>query len=112
MSGTRLKDILEDVADNIFHPDPYYQQGGDMVRTGGLAYTIDIGKRAGSRISGMTLLKSGAAIDPGKDYVVAGWASVNEGTQGPAIWDVVAKHIEAKKTVSVKALDAVKVVGA
>ena len=112
MSGTRLKDILEDVADNIFHPDPYYQQGGDMVRTGGLAYTIDIGKRAGSRISGMTLLKSGAAIDPGKDYVVAGWASVNQGTEGPAIWDVVAKHIEAKKTVSVKSADAVKVVGA
>ncbi len=112
MSGARLHEILEDVADNLFHPDPYYQQGGDMVRTGGLGYTIDIGKRAGGRISGMTLLKSGQPIDAGKDYVVAGWASVNQGTEGPPIWDVVAKHITAKKVVSAKALDSVKVVGA
>ena len=61
MTGARLKEILEDVADNIFNPDPYYQQGGDMVRTGGLGFTIDISAKAGSRISGMTLLKSGAA---------------------------------------------------
>ena len=112
MRGDRLKEILEDVADNIFHPDPYYQQGGDMVRTGGLGYTIDVGKRAGHRISNLKLLGSGAAIEPGKDYVVAGWASVNQGTEGPDIWDVVARHIEAKKTVSTKALDSIKVVGA
>ena len=112
MSGARLKDILEDVADNLFHPDPYYQQGGDMVRTGGLGFTIDIGKGAGSRISGMTHLKSGKPIDAGRDYVVAGWASVNEGTEGPPIWDVIARHIEARKTVSVRPSDAIKIVGA
>ena len=112
MSGARLKEVLEDVADNIFNPDPYYQQGGDMVRTGGLGYTIDIGKPIGSRISGMTLLKSGTAVEAGKDYVIAGWASINQGTEGPPIWDVVANHITKKKTVSAKALDAVKIVGA
>ena len=112
MKGERLKEVLEDVADNIFHPDPYYQQGGDMVRSGGLGYTIDVSKKVGSRISGMTLLKTGKAIDAGKDYVVAGWASVNQGTEGPPIWDVVARHIEAKKVVSTKPLDTVRIVGA
>ena len=111
MSGARLKDVLEDVADNIFHPDPYYQQGGDMVRTGGLGYTVDVTAKAGSRISGLRLVKTGAAIEAGKDYVVAGWASVNQGTEGPPIWDVVASHIEAKRTVSVKSTDAIRVVG-
>ncbi len=111
MTGARLKEILEDVADNIFHPDPYYQQGGDMVRTGGLGYTIDISKRAGNRISDMRLVKTGAVIEAGKEYVVAGWASVNESTQGPPIWDVIAKHIENRKVVSAKALDSVKIVG-
>ena len=68
MTGARLKEILEDVADNLFNPDPYYQQGGDMVRCGGLGYTIDIGKPMGSRISAMTHLKSGQPIDPARDY--------------------------------------------
>ena len=111
MSGQRLKDILEDVADNIFNPDPYYQQGGDMVRTGGLGYAIDISKPIGSRISNMTLLKSGAAVDAAKDYTVAGWASVNQGTEGPPIWDVVAKHIETQKTVRVGDNQSVKILG-
>ena len=109
MTGKRLKEILEDVADNIFNPDPFYQQGGDMVRTGGLGYAIDIAMPAGQRISGMTLLKTGAPIDPGKNYVVAGWASINQGTEGPPIWDVVAKHIEAKKTVRANEAGAVKI---
>jgi len=112
MDGKRIKDVLEDVADNIFNPDPFYQQGGDMVRSGGLGYTIDISKPIGQRISRMTLLKTGQPIDPGKDYVVAGWASVNEGTEGPPIWDVVAKHLEAAKVVAPRETDAVKVVGA
>lgn len=112
MSGSRLKEVLEDVADNIFNPDPFYQQGGDMVRTGGLGYTIDISKSIGHRISGMTLLKSGAPLDASKDYVVAGWASVNQGTEGSPVWDVVAKHIESKKVVAPRETDAVKVVGA
>ena len=111
MTGARLKEILEDVADNIFNPDPYYQQGGDMVRTGGLGYTIDIAKPVGQRISAMTLLKSGAALEASKEYTVAGWASVNQGTEGPPIWDVVAKHIEAQKSITVAESSAVKIVG-
>jgi S-sulfosulfanyl-L-cysteine sulfohydrolase len=111
MSGARLKEILEDVADNIFHPDPYYQQGGDMVRTGGLGYAIDIAKPIGQRISNMTVLKTGAAVEAAKDYTVAGWASVNQGTEGPPIWDVVARHIETQKTVTATENTAVKITG-
>ncbi|MEO0766986.1 MAG: thiosulfohydrolase SoxB [Pseudomonadota bacterium] len=102
MTGEFLKVVLEDVADNIFNPDPYYQQGGDMVRTGGLGYHIDVREPQGSRISNMTLLSTGEAIDPDRSYVVAGWASVNEGTQGPQIWDVVESHVAKMGTVTVK----------
>jgi sulfur-oxidizing protein SoxB len=111
MSGARLKDILEDVADNLFNPDPYYQQGGDMVRCGGLGYTIDVGQPAGARISALTHLKSGKPIEAARDYTVAGWASVNEGTEGPPVWELVEKYVAAKKTVKVESSDAVKVVG-
>ena len=111
MTGARLKEILEDVADNLFNADPYYQQGGDMVRVGGLSYTIDVGKAGGSRISDLTHLKSGKALDPAREYVVAGWASVNEGTEGPPIWDVVMKHIAEKKVVAPKELQNVRVIG-
>ena len=111
MSGARLKEILEDVADNLFNPDPYYQQGGDMVRCGGLGYTIDPAKPAGSRISAMTHLKSGAPIDPLKDYMVAGWASVNEGTEGPPVWELVETYVARKKVLRVEPNTAVKVVG-
>ena len=111
MTGEYLKVVLEDVADNLFNPDPYYQQGGDMVRTGGLGYRIDISKPQGSRISNMTLLKTGEQIDPAKTYQVAGWASVNEGTEGPPIWDVVEAHIRKQGTVSAPENDSVEVVG-
>lgn len=111
MSGKLIHEILEDVADNLFNPDPYYQQGGDMVRVGGMGYRIDVSKPIGSRITDMTLLKSGEKIDPSKNYVVAGWASVGEGTEGPAIWDVVADYIKRKQTVSVKPNNSVKVEG-
>ncbi|WP_439604813.1 thiosulfohydrolase SoxB, partial [Shinella sp.] len=100
MSGRMLKDILEDVADNLFNPDPYYQQGGDMVRVGGMAYRIDPNGAAGQRISEMTLLATGEAIDASRDYTVAGWASVNEGTEGPAIWDVVEAYLAANPVVN------------
>ncbi|MCR9109404.1 thiosulfohydrolase SoxB [Marivita sp. XM-24bin2] len=112
MTGEFIKIILEDVADNIFNPDPYYQQGGDMVRIGGMGYRIDVRKPQGERITDMTLLKTGEAIDPAKNYVVAGWASVNEGTEGPQIWDVVEAHIKKLGTVSVQPNDSVTVVGA
>jgi sulfur-oxidizing protein SoxB len=112
MSGERLKEVLEDVADNLFNPDPYYQQGGDMVRCGGLGYAIDVSKPIGQRISAMTHLKSGQPIDPKKDYVVAGWASVNEGTEGPAVWDLVERYVAAEKTVRVAPNSSVKISGA
>jgi sulfur-oxidizing protein SoxB len=112
MTGERLKEILEDVADNLFNPDPYYQQGGDMVRCGGLGYTIDVGKQMGSRISAMTHLGSGKPIDPAKEYAVAGWASVNQGTEGPPVWDLVERYVAGKKTVRIPANRAVKVLGA
>jgi sulfur-oxidizing protein SoxB len=112
MTGARLKEIFEDVADNLFNADPYYQQGGDMVRCGGLGYTIDIRKGAGSRIGSMTHLKSGKPIDAGKEYTVAGWASVEEGAQGPAVWDVVERYVAARKNVRVPENRSVKVTGA
>jgi sulfur-oxidizing protein SoxB len=111
MTGEFLHVVLEDVADNLFNPDPYYQQGGDMVRTGGLGYRIDITKPQGERITEMTLLKTGEAIDASKTYQVAGWASVNEGTEGPAIWDVVESHIAKQGTVSVTPNNSVQVIG-
>ncbi|MFK7869205.1 MAG: thiosulfohydrolase SoxB [Roseobacter sp.] len=112
MTGEFLHVVLEDVADNLFNPDPYYQQGGDMVRVGGLGYRIDITKPQGDRITEMTLLKTGEAIDPAKTYQVAGWASVNEGTEGPQIWDVVEAHIAKQGTISLDPNNSVKVIGA
>jgi sulfur-oxidizing protein SoxB len=101
MTGEMLKTVMEDVADNIFNKDPYYQQGGDMVRVGGLAYAIDPNAAMGSRISDLRLLKEDAPIEPSRNYVVGGWASVNEGTEGPQIWDVVESHIRSAGTVRV-----------
>ncbi len=112
MSGAQLKDVLEDVADNIFHPDPYFQGGGDMVRVGGMGYAIDVSKPMGQRISELTHLKSGKPIEASRNYVVSGWASVNEGTQGPPIWDVVKTYVERQKTVKLEPNQAVKVTGA
>lgn len=111
MTGEFLHVVLEDVADNLFNPDPYYQQGGDMVRVGGLGYRIDVSKPQGDRITEMTLLKTGEAIDPAKTYQIAGWASVNEGTEGPQIWDVVEAHIAKQGTISLDPNNSVQVVG-
>ena len=112
MTGARLKEILEDVADNLFNPDPYYQQGGDMVRVGGVSYTIDVGKSVGGRICELTCCGPASRSMPAKDYVVAGWASVNEGTEGPPIWDVVMRHIQKKRVVAPQEAGRVRVVGA
>jgi sulfur-oxidizing protein SoxB len=111
MKGERLKEVLEDVADNIFNPDPYYQQGGDMVRCGGLSYAIDVSQPIGKRISKLTLLRTGEAVEASKDYAIGGWASVNEGTEGPAIWDVVSDYISDKKVLNVAPSNAVEVSG-
>ncbi len=95
MSGAMLKTVLEDVADNLFNADPYYQQGGDMVRVGCMGFAIDPAQTMGSRISDMVVLKTETPVEAARDYVVAGWASVNEGTEGPPIWDVVSDHLKA-----------------
>jgi sulfur-oxidizing protein SoxB len=112
MTGGRLKDVLEDVADNLFNPDPYYQQGGDMVRAGGVAYTVDIGQPIGSRISDLRMLRTGRPLELNAEYVVAGWASVNEGTEGPPIWDVVSNYIRDKRVVAPKETERVRIIGA
>ena len=112
MSGARVKEVLEDVADNLFNPDPYYQQGGDMVRVGGISFDIDPDARFGQRISRLVLLRSGTPIDPGRDYWVAGWASVAEDVEGPPIWDVVKAHLAATRVVSVPETAPVRLVGA
>jgi sulfur-oxidizing protein SoxB len=91
MTGAQIKAVMEDVCDNLFNPDPYYQQGGDMVRVGGMDYACAPAEGVGSRISDMTL-DSGRAIEAGKTYKVAGWASVNP-QQGKPVWDVVANHL-------------------
>ncbi len=111
MSGARLQEVLEDVADNLFNPDPYYQGGGDMVRVGGVSYSIDIHKPMGSRISDLTLRASGKLLEPAKEYVVAGWASVNEDTEGPPIWEVVTNYIQKKGVVAPQEAGHVRVVG-
>ena len=105
MSGEMIKTILEDVADNLFNPDPYYQQGGDMVRVGGLQYTCDPNAAMGKRIDNMML--KGKPIEAGKTYKVAGWAPVSEEAKdsGPAVWDVVANYLRGQKVISQRALN-------
>ena len=112
MTGEFIHIILEDVADNLFNPDPYYQQGGDMVRIGGMGYRIDINKPQGERITELTLLKTGERIDPSKTYIVAGWASINEGTEGPQVWDQVENYIRRNGIVKVNPNNSVQVIGA
>jgi sulfur-oxidizing protein SoxB len=108
-TGEQIKGILEDVADNIFNPDPYYQQGGDMVRVGGMSYDITPNAKNGSRINNMTL--KGKPIDANKKYKVAGWASVQEGVQGEPIWDVVSGYLRDKKVIKGVKINTPKVVG-
>ncbi|MDF2231770.1 thiosulfohydrolase SoxB [Albimonas sp. CAU 1670] len=112
MTGETLKTVMEDVADNIFNTDPYYQQGGDMVRVGGMSYRIDVSAPMGSRISQLTLTDTGETIEAAKSYTVAGWASVNEGTEGPQIWDVIEAHVRKLGTVNQAPSETVTVVGA
>ncbi|GHF44820.1 thiosulfohydrolase SoxB [Seohaeicola zhoushanensis] len=109
MTGAQLKEILEDVCDNLFNKDPFYQQGGDMVRVGGMSYTCHVNNDMGGRIAEMAL-DDGTAIEADKTYTVGGWASVNEGTEGPAIYDLMEQFITAKGTVNVPDTRTVKVV--
>ena len=104
MSGSELKTILESVADNLFHTDPYYQQGGDMVRVGGIDYTCDPDATMGSRISDLRLA-SGQQLDASKSYKVAGWATVGTQSPGAPVWDVVAEYLKSKQTIKVEKLN-------
>lgn len=109
MTGADIKLILEDVCDNLFNPDPYYQQGGDMVRLGGLDYALDPLAEAGKRITDM-VLDDGSKVEANKNYVVAGWATVGSQSPGPAVWDQVADYLRHKKTVHIDKLNTPKLV--
>jgi sulfur-oxidizing protein SoxB len=109
LSGEKIKAVLEDVCDNLFNPDPYYQQGGDMVRVGGMGYTCNPAATMGSRISDMRL--HGKAIAAGKNYRVAGWAPVAEGATGEPAWDVVARYLRARKTIATPKLESPRLIG-
>ena len=110
-SGQRIHEILEDVCDNLFNKDPFFQQGGDMVRVGGMGYSCAPNEEIGSRISDMTLLSTGEPIDPKRNYVVAGWASVNEGVEGPAIFDMMQTWLAKQSTIDVQPNQSVKYTG-
>ncbi len=108
-TGTQMKEILEDVCDNLFNKDPFLQQGGDMVRVGGMSYTCSPNADMGGRISDMRLMSTGELLEADKKYVVGGWASVNENVEGPAIYDLMEKHITQKQVVSLHDQPTVKV---
>jgi S-sulfosulfanyl-L-cysteine sulfohydrolase len=109
MSGETIKTVLEDVCDNLFNPDPYYQQGGDMVRVGGMTYACEPAAKMGGRISDMRL--HGKPIEAGKVYRVAGWAPVAEGATGEPAWEVVARYLRAHKTVTAPKLEQPRLIG-
>jgi sulfur-oxidizing protein SoxB len=111
MTGEQIKLILEDVADNLFNADPYYQQGGDMVRLGGLDYVMDPTASAGNRIKQMQL-DNGKKIEATKKYKVSGWATVGSKSKGEPIWDVVSQYLGDQKTVNFKKLNTPKLLNA
>ncbi|OGA71151.1 MAG: thiosulfohydrolase SoxB [Betaproteobacteria bacterium RIFCSPLOWO2_12_FULL_68_20] len=109
LTGAQIKAILEDVADNLFNPDPYFQQGGDMVRVGGMTYAIDPLANIGARI--FDLRVDGLPIRPARRYKVAGWAPVAEGASGEPVWDVLARYLRDRKTLAPARLNLPRVVG-
>ncbi len=109
LSGETLKAVLEDVADNLLNPDPYYQQGGDMVRVGGMSYAIAPNAAMGSRISDLRLEPSGKPIEAGHTYRVAGWGSINPHVDGPPIWEVLAAYLKDHHTVGTMAGERVRI---
>jgi len=109
MTGARIKEILEDVCDNLFNPDPYLQQGGDMVRVGGMTYACEPGATIGNRISDLRI--AGKPMGADKVYKVAGWASVAEGVSGEPVWHVVTRYLRTRKTVAPVKLNVPRLVG-
>ena len=108
-TGAQIKEILEDVGDNLFNPDPYYQQGGDMVRVGGMSYACEPGARMGSRIQDMRL--GGVPIEADKRYKVAGWAPVAEGAKGEPVWEVVETWMKNKGRIAARAPEQPRLIG-
>ncbi len=109
MTGSMIKSVMEDVCDNLFNDDPYYQQGGDMVRVGGIHYTVAPNQTIGKRISNMML--NDKPVEAHKTYKVAGWAPVRAGAEGVPVWEVVAEYLRSKKTIKHLKLNEPKVVG-
>ena len=107
MTGAEIVRVMEDVADNLFHPDPYYRQGGDMVRVGGVTYTIDPSETVGRRIRDVRV--GSRPLDPGRSYRATGWASLGEAT-GPPAWDVVADHLRGLKRLKLDPRPRVRVI--
>jgi S-sulfosulfanyl-L-cysteine sulfohydrolase len=108
-TGEQIRTIMEDVGDNLFNPDPYYQQGGDMVRVGGMTYACDPNAKMGGRISDMRL--HGKLVEADKKYKVAGWAPVAEGAKGEPIWELVAGYMRSKKVIKPVKLNLPKIKG-
>jgi sulfur-oxidizing protein SoxB len=109
LTGAQIKAILEDVADNVFHPDPYLRQGGDMARVGGMTYAIAPGRKIGGRISEMRI--RGVPMEADQRYKVAGWAPVAEGAAGEPVWEVVARYLRFKRIVAARRVNQPKVLG-
>ena len=108
-TGEQIKAILEDVCDNLFNPDPYLQQGGDMVRVGGMTYACDPRQKIGARISDMRL--GGNPIAANRTYKVAGWAPVAEGASGEPIWEIVTRYLRDRKTITPPKLNVPRLIG-
>jgi sulfur-oxidizing protein SoxB len=111
MTGKMLKEILEDVCDNLFNVDPFFQQGGDMVRVGGFSYACEPKAEMGSRISDMRMIGSGEPVEADRKYVVGVWASVSKDVEGPAIYDLVESYISKQDQVAPKYPGNVRVIG-
>jgi sulfur-oxidizing protein SoxB len=109
MTGQAIKDVLEDVCDNLFNPDPYYQQGGDMVRVGGMRYTCAPHERIGRRIGDMRIGEK--PLEAGRRYKVASWAPVAEGAEGEPVWDVVAGYLRSRPRLPAPRVDRPTVIG-
>ena len=111
ITGQGIKDILEDVADNLFNPDPFYQQGGDMVRTGGISYKIDPKATMGNRISNIQLTKSGKKLEANKSYKVAGWSTVGSKSPGEPVWETVETYLGNVKHIANLKVDTPDIIG-
>lgn len=109
ITGENLKNLLEDICDNLFNPDPYYQQGGDMVRVGGLQYACEPGQKIGNRINNLRL--NGKVVEAGKNYRLASWAPVAEGASGEPVWDVVTRYLRDKKVLQPPVLNRPRLTG-